>query len=160
MYKDTGSIGGSNEPEKEDKKIGKASKDSLTFGLPLYVLLGVVPGGGDGISIETLEKKITIIKGGDELADVDIADNGTLFTVNKSVLKEEGKINISNAIQNNFSTVSSIEVIGGASQEGDEARNKELCKERAEAVAEYLKTICQGTITVSEKANIQPKEST
>ena len=63
----------------------------------------------------------------------------------------------------NVASANSITVTGGASQEGDRARNEVLCKERAKAVADYIKstTSFSGTaVTVSDKLDIQPKEST
>jgi len=76
-------------------------------------------------------------------------------------LLEDGKRNIFNAIQTNFTSVTSVEVVGGASKEGDEAFNKKLCLDRAGSVVEFLKTLIPGaSITASKETNIQPLEST
>ena len=142
------------------KSIKKGEMDHLYCTLVMYLVKQIIPNGGNATSIEKVDKVIKIVQGGDETASIDIQDNGTLFAKSKSVLKEEGKSNISNAILNQFTSVTSIEVIGGASKEGDAAFNKKLCQDRAKSVEVYLKTITTASITVSAEANIQPLEST
>lgn len=142
------------------KAIKKGEIDSVYCTLVMYLVKQIIPNGGNATSIEKVDKVIKIVQGGDETASIDIQDNGTLFDKSKSVLKEEGKSNISNAILNQFTSVTSIEVIGGASKEGDAAFNKKLCQDRAKSVEGYLKTITPASITVSAEANIQPLEST
>jgi len=142
------------------KSIKKGEEDSLYCTLVTYLIKQTIPNGGNPTSIEKVDKVVKILPGGDESLNIDIQDNGTLFDKAKSVLKEEGKSNISNAILNQFTSVTSIEVIGGASKEGDAAFNKKLCQDRAKSVEAYLKTITSADITVSAEANIQPAEST
>jgi len=142
------------------KAIKKDAKNQIYCTLVTYLIKNTIPNGGNPTAIEKVDKVIKIVKGGDESLSIDIQDNGTLFERAKSVLKEEGKSNISNAILNQFTSVSSIEVIGGASKEGDAAFNKKLCQDRAKSVEAYLKTITSAAITVSAEANIQPAEST
>jgi outer membrane protein OmpA-like peptidoglycan-associated protein len=94
------------------------------------------------------------------LEPIVIQDDNVLFDLNKSVLKEEGKAAILNALSG-VATAKSIEVTGGASKEGDRARNEVLCKERAQAVADFLKSgsFKNAQVTVSDVADIQPADS-
>ncbi len=90
----------------------------------------------------------------------DEAGKPVLFDVDKAVLKAEGKQNIDNAIEQ-FYSIDSIEVLGFASQEGDVTNNKNLCVNRAKAVADYIKgvkdwAIPATAITASTSSNIQP----
>ena len=121
----------------------------------------MLQGKGGDVSISEIVP-ITIKQGGGTTEKaIDIQDNGTLFVKAKSELLENGKRNIFNAIQTNFTSVTSVEVIGGASKEGDESFNKKLCLNRAASVVEFLKTLIPGaSITASEETNIQPLEST
>jgi outer membrane protein OmpA-like peptidoglycan-associated protein len=97
----------------------------------------------------------------------DSSGTPVLFNVNESGLLTEGKQNIDNAIEQ-FYSIDSIEIFGMASQEGDLARNKELCKLRAEAVATYIKSVKEwgipaGSITTPEggvKHKVDGKEYT
>ena len=133
----------------------------LKVNLTLYGVRDVQKGKGGNVSISEIVP-ITIKKGGGTTEKaVDIQDNGTLFVKAKSELLENGKRNIFNAIQTNFTSVTSVEVVGGASKEGDEAFNKKLCLDRAGSVVEFLKTLIPGaSITASKETNIQPLEST
>lgn len=137
------------------------SDDLLKVNLVLYGIKSVAEGAGGKISVNEIVP-VTIKKGGGTTEkSVDIQDNGTLFAKAKSELLENGKRNIFNAIQTNFTSVSSVEVTGGASKEGDESFNKKLCLDRANSVAEFLKELIPGaTITASKETNIQPLEST
>ena len=129
--------------------------------LVFYGIKNIIKGAGGNVAVSEIVP-ITIKKGGgtSEKA-IDIQDNGTLFQKAKSELLEDGKRNIFNAIQTSFTSVSSVEVIGGASKEGDETFNKKLCLDRANSVAEFLKELIPGaTITASKETNIQPLEST
>jgi len=83
-----------------------------------------------------------------------------LFDVDKAILKSEGKQNIDNAIEQ-FYSIDSIEVLGFASQEGDATNNKNLCVNRAKAVATYIKSVKDWAIPASAviapgTSNIQP----
>ena len=140
---------------------GDAFAEDLKVNLTLYGVKGVVKGKGGNVSVNEIVP-ITIKKGGGTTErSVDIQDNGTLFVKAKSELLENGKRNIFNAIQTNFTSVTSVEVVGGASKEGDEAFNKKLCLDRAGSVVEFLKTLIpEASITASKETNIQPLEST
>lgn len=142
------------------KSIKKEARNQIYCTLVTYLIKNTLPNGGNPTAIEKVDKVIKIVKGGEENLSIDIQDDGTLFERAKSVLLEDGKSNISNAILNQFTSVSSIEVVGGASKEGDAAFNKKLCQDRAKSVEAYLKTITSAAITVSSEANIQPLEST
>jgi outer membrane protein OmpA-like peptidoglycan-associated protein len=144
-----------------DIGIDPSTSSSFHVNLVLYGIEDVAEGSGGDIAVTEIVP-VTIKKGGGTTEkSVDIQDNGTLFAKAKSELLENGKRNIYNAIQTNFSSVTSVEVIGGASKEGDEAFNKQLCLDRANSVAEFLKTLIPGaSITASKETNIQPAEST
>jgi outer membrane protein OmpA-like peptidoglycan-associated protein len=143
------------------ESLSYSSDDALQVNLTLYGVQDVQKGKGGNVSINEIVP-ITIKKGGGTTEKaVDIQDNGTLFVKAKSELLENGKRNIFNAIQTNFTSVTSVEVVGGASKEGDEAFNKKLCLDRAGSVVEFLKTLIPGaSITASKETNIQPLEST
>jgi outer membrane protein OmpA-like peptidoglycan-associated protein len=137
------------------------SSTGLKVNLVLYGIRSVETGKGGSVSVSEIVP-VTIKKGGGTTEkSVDIQDNGTLFQKAKFELLEDGKRNIFNAIQSNFTSVTAVEVVGGASKEGDEAFNKKLCLDRANSVAEFLKTLIPGaSITASKETNIQPAEST
>ena len=87
--------------------------------------------------------------------------NPLLFDVNSSVLTAAGKDNIKAAIEQ-FYAIESIEILGFASQEGAVDLNTKLCKDRAKAVAEFVKSVKEwnipaASVTSSDTANIQPK---
>jgi len=93
----------------------------------------------------------------EKLKPIVVQEDLPLFKVNTAELTEEGKIAISQALSN-VTTAKSISIRGGASQEGTPERNKELCKLRAAAVAEFLKpTFPDAKITADEEGDIQPK---
>lgn len=149
-------VSGSKNAAKSDAKF----QPEANFNLVLYVLKGINPNAGTEMPYESLKiEKISVEKGG-EAFPLNIQDDGVLFTVAKSDLKEEGKKYISNAIANQFSSVEKIEVIGGASQEGKEDFNKQLCLDRAKAVADFLTKDLGYPATASSETQIQPKEST
>ena len=146
-------------PQPTDRK----GSDSISTQYYFYYPVKVVPQGGVEYTsrdvIQFVRNKTTKAE---TLAPIVIQDDNTLFDVNKSVLKEEGKAAIMAAL-GNVASANTITVTGGASQEGDKARNETLCKERAKAVADYIKstTSFSGTaVNVSDKLDIQPKEST
>ena len=137
------------------------AEGQLKVDLTLYGVKNVVKGKGGNVSVSEIVPVIIKKGGGTTEKSVDIQDNGTLFVKAKSELLENGKRNIFNAIQTNFTSVTSVEVIGGASKEGDEAFNQKLCLDRAGSVVEFLKTLIPGaSITASKETNIQPLEST
>jgi outer membrane protein OmpA-like peptidoglycan-associated protein len=93
----------------------------------------------------------------EKLKPIVVQEDLPLFKVNTAELTEEGKNSIMQALSN-VTTAKSISIRGGASQEGTPERNKELCKLRAAAVAEFLKPTFPGTtITADEEGDIQPK---
>jgi outer membrane protein OmpA-like peptidoglycan-associated protein len=118
---------------------------------------------GQGEEITSTEIVATVrpvSKKSTKLSPIVIQNDDVLFELNKSVLKEEGKAAILNALSN-VATAKSIVVTGGASKEGDVKRNETLCKERAQAVADFLKqgSFKNAEITVSEVADIQPQDN-
>lgn len=141
------------------KKDAKFQPEA-TFDLVLYILKEINPNAGTKMPYESLKiEKIPVTTGGDT-SPLDIQDDGVLFDVAKSILKEDGKKYISNTIANQFSSVEKIEVIGGASQEGKEDFNKKLCLDRAKAVADFLTKDLGYPATSSSETQIQPKAST
>ncbi len=93
----------------------------------------------------------------EKLKPIVVQEDLPLFKVNTAELTEDGKNAIMQALSN-VTTAKSISIRGGASQEGTPERNKELCKLRAAAVAEFLKPTFPGTtITADEEGDIQPK---
>jgi outer membrane protein OmpA-like peptidoglycan-associated protein len=143
--------------------VGKSGADSITTQYYFYYPVKIVPQGGVEYQsrevIQFVRPKTTTAE---TLKPIVIQDDNTLFDVNKSDLKEEGKAAILAAL-GNVASANSITVTGGASQEGDKARNEALCKERAKAVADYIKSTTSfagSDVKVSDKLDIQPKEST
>jgi outer membrane protein OmpA-like peptidoglycan-associated protein len=146
-------------PETVDRK----GSSTITTQYYFYYPVKIVPQGGVEYEskevVQFVREKTTTAE---TLKPIVIQDDNTLFDVNKSVLKEEGKAAILAAL-GNVASANSITVTGGASQEGDKARNEALCKERAQAVADYIKSTTSfksADVKVSDKLDIQPKEST
>ena len=128
-----------------------------------YYPVKIVPQGGVEYSttdvVQFVRKKTETAK---KLTPIVIQDNNTLFEVNKSVLLPGGKNAILAAL-GNVASANSITVTGGASQEGNKSRNEALCKERAKAVADYIKSTTSfkaADVSVSPKSDIQSKAST
>ena len=135
-----------------------------TFDLVLYILKEINPNAGTPMPYEQLKIEKVPVETGGEVVPLNIQDNGVLFATGSSELKEDGKKYIANAIANKFSSVEKIEVIGGASQEGD--ANEKLSLDRAETVAKYLsgtdgsKEPLSYKATASKETQIQPKKNT
>ena len=92
----------------------------------------------------------------EKLTPIVVQEDLPLFKVNTAELTEDGKMAIMQALSN-VTTAKSISIRGGASQEGNPERNKELCKLRSVAVAEFLKPTFPGTtITAEPEGDIQP----
>lgn len=149
---------GSNTTRVKDQKSKKASMAEFTYVFYALDPKSVKSGKGKGVKKTFTDVKEVVIpvKTPDVTETLVIQDNGILFKVNSSTLTEEGKKNIYNAITSNFTSVSEITIQGSASQEGDRANNEKLCKDRAAAVATYLKEFSSATITASDTASIQP----
>jgi len=146
-------------PQPADRK----GSDSISVQYYFYYPVKIIPQGGVEYEsrevIQFVRPKTTTAE---TLKPIVIQDDNTLFDVNKSVLKEEGKAAILAAL-GNVASANSITVTGGASQEGDKARNEALCRERAQAVADYIKStpsFKDADVKVSDKLDIQPKAST
>lgn len=108
----------------------------------------------DSKSVETYVRPKPIMT--EKLKPIVVQEDLPLFKVNTAELTEEGKVAIMQALSN-VTSAKSISIRGGASQEGTLERNKELCKLRAEAVAEFLKPTFPGaTITADPEGDIQP----
>jgi hypothetical protein len=115
-------------------------------------------------------------KEADSTKTLEIEENGILFATGKSELTENGKKAIYNAIAQNFSSVSKIEVTGSASQEGpsskppqaytaatyakDKAGNLKLAGERADSVVTFLKEIAPDTNPTAKEPVIQEEAKT
>lgn len=95
-----------------------------------------------------------------KLAPIILENDGVLFEVNKSVLREEGKAMILNAL-GNIAAAKTILITGGASKEGNRKFNEQLCKDRAQSVADFLKSTSfkNADIKVADVADIQPADS-
>ena len=135
-----------------------------TFDLVLYILKEINPNAGTEMPYESLEiEKVPVTTGG-EMVPLDIQDNGVLFATGSSELKEDGKKYMANLIATKFSSVEKIEVIGGASQEGND--NEKLSLDRADSVAKYLsgtdnsKEPLSYKATASTETRIQPEKNT
>lgn len=112
--------------------------------------------GAPYTATELVEIVRPVAKKVENLKPIVIQNDDVLFDVDKSVLKEEGKAAILNALSN-VTAAKTIEVTGGASIEGTRERNEELCKERAQAVADFLKAgaFKNAEVTINPKADIQ-----
>jgi hypothetical protein len=111
---------------------------------------------------------------GDSTKTLEIEENGILFKTGSSELTENGKKAIFNAISQNFSSVSKIEVTGSASQEGpsskteytaatyanDKAGNLKLAGERANSVVTFLKEISPDADPTAKAPVIQGEAKT
>jgi|688.fasta_scaffold36091_5 outer membrane protein OmpA-like peptidoglycan-associated protein len=147
----------------EPQPMKGKGQDNISIQYYFYYPVKIVPQGG----VEYTSREVTQFirektTTAETLKPIVIQDDNTLFDVNKSVLKEEGKAAILAAL-GNVASANSITVTGGASQEGDKARNEALCKERAQAVADYIKSTTSfksADVKVSDKLDIQPKAST
>lgn len=140
----------------QDAKKEKQKKWSGSFFL--YYPKEILFGEGQEYAITSITPRvIPVTTVSQKLAPIVIQNNDVLFDVDKSILKEAGKNSIRAALSN-VAAAKSITVTGGASQEGTLERNKQLCQERAEAVAEFLKTeVFKGAdVKVSDKQDIQP----
>lgn len=143
-------------------KVYKRDRDQSYYtSFFLYWPKALQVGQGEEItSTEIVATVRPVSKKSTKLSPIVIQNDDVLFELNKSVLKEEGKAAILNALSN-VATAKSIVVTGGASKEGDVKRNETLCKERAQAVADFLKqgSFKNAEITVSEVADIQPQDN-
>ena len=126
----------------------------------MYVLYHPISVGNNGQpytskKVETYVRPVPTVT--EKLRPIVVQEELPLFVVNTADLTEEGKIAIMQALSN-VTTAKSISIRGGASQEGTPERNKELCKLRSEAVAEFLKpTFPDAAITAEAEGEIQPK---
>ena len=126
----------------------------------MYVLYHPISVGNNGQAysskkVETYVRPVPTVT--EKLSPIVVQEDLPLFVVNTADLTEEGKIAIMQALSN-VTTAKSISIRGGASQEGTPERNKELCKLRSEAVAEFLKpTFPDAAITAEAEGDIQPK---
>jgi len=109
-------------------------------------------------------EKTKLVTGNSQQFVIDILDENDadgkskiLFSVNNTSLSPAGKGNIDNAIEP-FSSITSIQVMGYASQEGTLQTNQELCLGRAKAVAEYIAS--QKDWNISSSIISYPKTAT
>ncbi len=124
------------------------SVEDIVEGKTSYNVTDVVP-----VTIPT--------KAPDSEKKIEITDyNGAYFSQGKYELTETGKKAIYAAIQQNFTSIKEVTVNGYASKEGTVDVNTQLCKDRATAAADFIKTLSKdATITASETANIQPADN-
>jgi outer membrane protein OmpA-like peptidoglycan-associated protein len=145
------------------QEVGRKGSDAQSNQYYFYYPINIIPQGGvEYSSREVVQFVRNKTSTAETLKPIVIQDDNTLFDLNKSILKESGKAAILAAL-GNVASANSITVTGGASQEGDKARNEVLCKERAKAVADYIKSTTSfsgADVKVSDKLDIQPKEST
>lgn len=139
------------------KPIEGKKSDEWSGSFILYYPVKIQPNKGapyTATDIVQIERPVAnIVK---TLKPIVIQNDDVLFDVDKSVLKEEGKAAILSALSN-VAAAKTIKVTGGASIEGTRERNETLCKERAQAVADFLKAgaFKNAEVTVSDKADIQ-----
>ena len=137
------------------KKEGNAGEWSGTY-LIYYPIAIEIGKGEDYKSTELIEVERPVSKKAETLNPIIIQNDDVLFDQGKSVLKEEGKAAILNALSN-VTAAKTIKVTGGASKEGTREINEKLCRDRAQAVADFLSkgAFKNAQITVSETADIQ-----
>lgn len=142
---------------KEEPEYGEQdTKKNLHVVYALYYPISIKDGGQEYSSkeVETYVRPKAVTT--EKLKPIVVQEDLPLFKVNTAELTEDGKLAITQALSN-VTTAKSISIRGGASQEGTPERNKELCKLRAEAVAEFLKPTFPGTaITADSEGDIQP----
>ena len=158
----------------KDKGNKRATKAEFTFVFYCLTPKSIQPKKGV-LSYYTDIVPVQIpFKEADSTKTLEIEENGILFTTGKSELTEKGKKAIYNAITQNFSSVSKIEVTGSASQEGpsskqeytaatyanDKAGNLKLAGERADSVVTFLKEIAPDTNPTAKEPVIQGEAKT
>jgi hypothetical protein len=112
----------------------------------IYTFGGYTPQGGADLTISDAVSTVTVTT--DEVvstAEKELTNANEVFVVGTAnyVDPKGGPAKLKTAIQsifNNFKAVTSIKVIGGASNEGGDALNKTLVGTRATAVATLIKT--------------------
>jgi hypothetical protein len=157
--------------EYKTKSKGKLGANKAEFTFVFYCLTpnsvksrkGVLSYYTDIVPVEIPYKEA------DSTKTLEIEENGILFKTGSSELTENGKKAIFNAITQNFSSVSKIEVTGSASQEGpsskteytaatyakDKAGNLKLAGERANSVVTFLKEISPDANPTAKDPEIQ-----
>ena len=112
----------------------------------IYTYGGFNPQGGATLAISDTVSTVTVAT--DEVvstAEQELTNANEVFVVGQSTYVDPkgGPMKLKTAIQsifNNFKAVTSVKVIGGASNEGGDALNKTLVGTRATAVATLIKT--------------------
>ena len=143
-------------PSKKEWRSDKKNQKSITVIYALYYPISIENNGQPYTSkeVETYVRPKAVTT--EKLKPIVVQEDLPLFKVNTAELTEDGKLAIMQALSN-VTTAESISIRGGASQEGTPERNKELCKLRAEAVAEFLKPTFPGAaITADAEGDIQP----
>jgi len=148
----------------ESKEVTSAGKEvdiykyqkNISVMYALYYPVSVTNDGQayESKEVETYVRAVPTVT--EKLRPIVVQEDLPLFKVNTAELTDEGKIAIMQALSD-VTTAKSISIRGGASQEGTPERNKELCKLRSAAVAEFLKPTFPGaTITADPEGDIQP----
>ena len=143
-------------PNKKEWKSDEKNQKSLNVIYALYYPISIDNNGQPYTSkeVETYVRPKAVTT--EKLKPIVVQEDLPLFKVNTAELTEDGKLAIMQALSN-VTTAKSISIRGGASQEGTPERNKELCKLRAEAVAEFLNPTFPGAaITADAEGDIQP----
>ena len=158
------------------KSTGRLRANKAYFTFVFYCLTPKsIKSNGGVISYYTEIVPVEIpYREGDSTKTLEIEENGILFKTGSSELTENGKKAIFNAITQNFSSVSKIEVTGSASQEGpsskteytaatyanDKAGNLKLAGERANSVVTFLKEISPDADPTAKAPEIQGEAKT
>lgn len=135
----------------------------------LYTIKSVEAGAGASIAIADFIKKVSVKTSTDQVQHEGKLENANeLFVVGQTTYKDpaEGPNKLKSAIQtlfNQFSSIQSVTVLGGASNEGPEKLNKQLVDGRAKVIADLIKAtwpeLAAGTTAVQgDYTKIQPKE--
>lgn len=113
---------------------------------PIYTFGGFVPQGGNDLIVSDNVTKVTVSTGEvDVVSEESLTNANEVFVVGKAdyIDPKGGPAKLKTAIQtifNKFKTITAIKVVGGASNEGGDALNKDLVAKRATAVATLIGT--------------------
>lgn len=152
---------GAKAPTKYKEALRNEEAGKISTAFFVYYPTKIESGAGQPYSAtEITQFTRPVSKKSVRLAPIILENNEVLFEVSKSVLREEGKAMILNAL-GNIAAAKTILITGGASKEGDRKFNEQLCKARAQSVADFLKSTSfkNADIKVADVADIQPADS-
>lgn len=135
----------------------------------LYTVKSEEGGAGASIAIADFIKKVSVKTSTDQVQHEGKLENANeLFVVGETTYKDPagGPNKLKAAIQtlfDQFSSIESVTVLGGASNEGPEKLNKQLVDGRAKVIADLIKAtwpeLAAGTTAVQgDYTKIQPKQ--